>query len=294
MADVDPVLGRHLQYLRQRHLAASYIDQRRRILLALMAFTDRPLLEITTDDLDRWQELGLAGRTTGRSRNTVVSHVRSFYHWAHALEEVTPDDRGRRLVRAKTARLLPRPIGREALLRALEHAPHRVRPMLYLAAFEGLRAVEIAGLRSEDLRTDVDPPTLVVLGKGSKERILPLSPVVLEALQAHGLPERGHVFRMWTNQGPTSRQITAHRVSAACNGYLAEVGARATLHQLRHFFGSSLYMASRDLRLTQEAMGHSSPATTAGYAAFEVSETAGYMVMITSALQVSENAVRSA
>ena len=41
VADVDPVLARHLQHLRHRHLAASYIDQRRRILLALMAFTGR-------------------------------------------------------------------------------------------------------------------------------------------------------------------------------------------------------------------------------------------------------------
>jgi integrase len=250
-----------------------------------VAWLGRPLADITLDDLDRWQTEALATRTTGRSRNTVVSHVREFYRWCHAVEEATSDDRGRRLVRARQARLVPRPIRDRSLTAALATAPPRVRPMLYLAAYEGLRACEIANLRREDVLDGDDPPSIVVLGKGNKERVLPLSAPVLVELQRHGMPRRGPIFMMRDARGrSTNRPITAHRVSAACNAYLAEVGAGASLHQLRHFFGSALYRASRDLRLVQEAMGHSSPATTAVYAAFDQQSTAGYMAQVASML----------
>lgn len=62
--------------------------------------------------------------------------------------------------------------------------------------------------------------------------------------------------------GHRPRPITAARVSAACGTYLTEAGTRATLHQLRHYFATALYQTSRDLRLVQEALGHSSPNVT--------------------------------
>lgn len=46
------------------------------------------------------------------------------------------------------------------------------------------------------------------------------------------------------------------------------MGIAATAHQLRHWFGSQLYAKTRDLRMVQEMLGHSSPTTTAIYAAF--------------------------
>ncbi len=97
--------------------------------------------------------------------------------------------------------------------------------MLYLAAYQGLRACEIAGLRRENVHDLDDPPHLVVLGKGSKERVLPLQPRVLAELQAYGLPRRGPVFTMYDNlDRRTTRPISPARVSAACGAYLAKAG----------------------------------------------------------------------
>ncbi len=120
-----------------------------------------------------------------------------------------------------------------------------------------------------------------LLGKGNKERVLPLQPRVLAELQAYGLPRRGPVFTMYDNLGRrTTRPITAARVSAACGAYLAEARTGATLHALRHYFATALYQTSRDLRLVQEALGHSSPNITAIYAAFDTSKTAGAMAHV--------------
>lgn len=267
--------SQHLQHLRNRGLAPVYIDQRRRALRGLTRWLHKPVMDITVDDLDLWQNEALAGRTTGRSRNNLITHVQEFYRWAHQQEHTT-DDRGRRLVRAKAARLVPRPIGENSLSLALEQAPPRVRVMLYLAAYEGLRACEIARLRREDVRDNDSPETIVVLGKGSKERVLPVSQRVLIELDAHGMPRRGPIFFLWTNQGPTSTPISPHRVSATCNAYLAGVGAGATLHQLRHRFATqALRMSGGDLRMTQELLGHSSPATTAIYTQWQSDRAAG-------------------
>jgi integrase len=52
--------------------------------------------------------------------------------------------------------------------------------------------------------------------------------------------------------------------------FLGNLGIDATAHQLRHWFGTNIYAASRDIRLTQELMGHASPITTAGYVAWAV------------------------
>jgi integrase/recombinase XerC len=148
--------------------------------------------------------------------------------------------------------------------------------MLLLAAYEGLRACEIARLRREDVRDNDSPETIVVLGKGSKERVLPASQRVLMALHAHGMPNRGPIFTMWTNQGPTRRPITPHRVSATCNAYLQEINAGATLHQLRHRFATqALRMSGGDLRMVQELLGHAGPDTTAIYTQWQTSRAAG-------------------
>ncbi len=268
----------HLQHLHSRNLSPAYVDQRRRALKNLGLTTDRAVLELTAEQLALWQVQHLNGRTTGRSRNALLSHIREFYRWAHQ-QELTEDDRGRRLIRAKTARLLPRPIGEMSLQTAIDCAPPRIRPMLVLAAYQGLRACEIAALRREDVRDYDTPPTLVVLGKGRKERVLPLVARVHLELLTHGMPNRGAIFRMYDARGnATSRPITPARVSAACNLYLQEVGAGATLHQCRHRFGSqALRHAGGDLRLVQELMGHASPATTAIYTQWQTDRAAGVL-----------------
>lgn len=50
--------------------------------------------------------------------------------------------------------------------------------------------------------------------------------------------------------------------------YLHGVGIEATMHQLRHWFATKTYRASKDIRVVQELLGHSSPTVTAVYAAF--------------------------
>ncbi len=107
-------------------------------------------------------------------------------------------------MRPKLPRHLPRPIGTDDLNRALLAADPRMRAWLTLAAYAGLRCVEIAGLRAEDVHLDREPPVLhLVKTKGAKERIVPLGPLVSAALRGYGLPLSGPVFTR--DRGPRSR-----------------------------------------------------------------------------------------
>jgi integrase len=107
--------------------------------------------------------------------------------------------------------------------------------------------------------------------KGHGERVVPASVFVLAELRAAGLPRNGWVFPRHDGQaGPNQAWL----ISQMCGEHLRSCGIQASLHQLRHWFGTSLYRQTHDLRLTQAMLGHASPSTTAGYAAYDNSDAA--------------------
>lgn len=167
-----------------------------------------------------------------------------------------------RIARPRVDRRLPRPIGGPDLRAAMAAAGPMLRAWLTLGALQGFRCKEIAGLRVEDLVLDGDPLLVVSCPKGHRQRSVPLHPDVVAALDAYGLPRSGFVF---LNGGV---RFTPYQVSRVGNRFLRTVGVAATMHQLRHWFGTSTYRATKDLLLVQNLLGHASPVTTAVYAAF--------------------------
>jgi integrase/recombinase XerC len=260
----DP-LAAHLAHIQLRNLSPETLAQRRYTLLRLCRFLEcepADLAAVNRDDLDRWQRSLV--HLSPRYRSVSAVHVRQFFAWATA-SGLTRDNPAGVLVPVRLARPLPHPIGEADLDMAINCAPDRIRPWLVLAAYAGLRAGEIARLMRSQVRDNDDPAVLVVSGKGSKERIVPMSQRVLMELRAAGLPSRGYVFGR--RDGRAGANSPA-RISHLCNDYLHSLGVTEPLHGCRHRFGSSLYRVSLDLRMTQEIMGHESPATTSGYVAW--------------------------
>jgi integrase len=257
------ILSEHLAWMRLRDLSPATIYHRRRFITRLAAFIDPPLLDATEADLDRWQRD--QARLMTRSRLCGISNVSSFYTWLVDFDH-RADNPSRVLIRPKRPRGLPHPISEPDLELALagSHGT-RVRAMLVVGAYAGLRCCEIAGLDRADVHDRGDTPVLRILGKGGKERIVPMSDFVVRELRAHGLPQRGPVFpRLDEGRGPNANWTISHVLAR----YLHDLGIAETAHALRHRFGTMLYAATRDLRLVQEVMGHESPLTTAGYVQF--------------------------
>lgn len=246
-----------------RRLADTTVRDRRSLLGRLARWLEpTDLLAATVDDLKRWQVEGIA-HLSPRAAYVAVSHVASFYTWALDEGLVTTNPAAR-LPRPKLPRRLPRPMSEDDVATALVQADQPYRAMVAVAAYAGLRCMEIAGLRREDILDTNTPPMILVRGKGATERLLPIGPALLAELRTYGLPARGPVFRRLDGKpGP----IHATRVSQMLSRHLHELGIDATAHQARHRMATVAYRATRDLRAVQTALGHASPVTTASYAA---------------------------
>lgn len=264
------VLADHLAYLHARNYAESTITQRRYVLGRLTRTGVDPV-HATTADLLRF----LMRLKHAPSRASETAHLRSFYRWA-VLENYRDDDPTIRVPKPRLPGWLPHPIGEPDLIRAVNLAPDRVRPWLFLAAFAGLRACEIAPLRGEDLWWHSDPPIIVVRrGKGGEPDSVPIAPAL--ACELDGLAQRGWLFPRGDGQGGP---LPAHRVSQIANGYLHRIGIAHTLHSLRHRFGTQCLRLSGNLRHTQSLMRHKSIVSTTIYTLVEKSETAAVVAAL--------------
>ena len=256
-ATVTDALRAFADHQRRRNLRSGTIQRRERTLLELQRWLPAPLLEATPGDIEQW--LDDCNLSAG-SRYTYIGTLRAFYGWCRDVGLVA-DDPTSKLERPRLPRRLPRPIPMDRLRDAFDQADPRMRAWLLLAGFEGLRCFEIAHLRREDVRVTARPPTLFVSdGKGGHQRELPLHPMVEEALRPF-LNRRGW---LWTSER-TGRPFLPGTVSTYIARHLHRCGLVETAHQARHLFATEVYRISRDLRLTQEFLGHADPKTTAIY-----------------------------
>lgn len=139
----------------------------------------------------------------------------------------------------------------------------RDRALLELLYASGLRVAEGCGLDLDDL--DEARRTVRVVGKGDKERVVPVGETALEALAAHLAMRgrrRGPLFLNARGGRLTPR--SAHRIVRA-RARLAGIDQRVTPHTLRHSFATHMLGAGADLRLIQELLGHSRLSTTQRY-----------------------------
>jgi len=193
-----------------------------------------------------------------------INGVQRFYLWALDEGHVQVDP-ARRLPVPAVAQGAPRPMPEDVLRHVVQHATNpAVRAILVLAGTCGLRACEIAGLRWEHVLADATPPVLLVAdGKGGRQRVLPLPPAALDAMRS----ARGADWVIPRGDGQPGA-CAPHNISHRANAYLRSLGVCHSLHTLRHRYATVLYRDTTDLRLVQGLMGHSSPATTARYAAY--------------------------
>jgi integrase/recombinase XerC len=177
------------------------------------------------------------------------------------------------VVTPKTRKKLPAHLSLDEVDRLLAtpaadaHAGVRDRAILELLYSSGLRVSELTGLDWTDV--DGQAETVRVLGKGRKERIVPVGRPALRALDAY---RRACAERGWpVARGPVFRnlrggRLTSRSVARAMERYVAASGTtKATPHALRHTFATHLLGGGADLRAIQELLGHASLSTTQRY-----------------------------
>jgi site-specific recombinase XerD len=189
-------------------------------------------------------------------RKSYRTAIRGFYAWARK-RKLIDHDPAYLMETVKIPRPLPRPMPEADLMESYERATEEGKAMILLGAMGGLRLAEITNLHMEDREGNL----LRVLGKGKKERIIPMNASLTAALDRleFGV-EPGFYFR-----NPDTQK--ARSVSYVHVHLKRHLGKKYAAHSLRHRAASIAYGATKDIRAVQELLGHASVATTQLYTA---------------------------
>ena len=275
---VDSLVGLYLDVLRvERGLAANTLAAYGGDLSRFAAFCAEAGIE-DVDDIERETIEGSAIRATaeGLAPRSVARHLSSVRGFTRFLvaDGWLEEDRGARVQGPRPTRSLPNVLGLadvDRLLGAPDDSPRglRNRAMLELMYGSGLRVTELCRLPLN--ARQVDPPILLVRGKGDKERVVPVGPAAQRAVErwlAEGRPalNRGAPCG-WMFVGRPGRPLTRQGFWKNLRTLAAKAGIDVPFspHTLRHSFATHLLEGGADLRSVQAMLGHADIATTEIY-----------------------------
>ena len=280
-------IDRFLRYLTIERNASEHT--RRNYQLDLTGFLDtigrdRALERVTALDIRRWLADQSTKQYTRRTISRRLSCVRSFFRFL-CREGALTDNPAAVVPAPRMERRLPSFLDEEQITRLLETPPTdtwqglRDRAMLETLYSTGMRVSELTGLNFEDL--DEISGTVVVRGKGKKERLCPIGKTALAAIQRYleafaanlskrkkrAAPRLAIFMSQKPNQDHTSVRLSVRQVDRLLQRYVRLAGLPESIspHSLRHTFATHLLDRGADLRSVQELLGHQSLSTTQIY-----------------------------
>ena len=278
------IVGRYRRYLKlEKGYSANTLDAYLRDvdkLLRYLALEQVDVLDVKLEDLEHFaafiSDLGIGPRSLAR----ILSGVRQFYRFlvVDGYLEVDPTEL---LESPKQPDHLPEVLS-TAEVDLLEQAidlskweGHRNRAIIEVLFSCGLRVSELTNLKLSNLY--VDEQYIRVMGKGSKERLVPISPRALDELN-YWFADRnemkikpGEEDYVFLNR--RGHHLTRTMILIMIKRYALEAGIKKTIspHTLRHSFATSLLEGGADLRAIQAMLGHESIGTTEIYTHIDTS-----------------------
>lgn len=248
------LIDAYLEHLRQAGATEQTMDGRRGILTRLHRDLPYGVGQVSTEELaawlyrDRW------------SRNTKATYWRclsSFYGWASDPEDPwISSDPTTRMIPVHTAEGIAHPCTDEQLRHILAEAAEPYRTWAILAAYAGLRAVEISRLDREHV---TERTLIVVKGKGGRPRSHDTDEYVWRAIK--DLPP-GPVAR----RPDTGERADPHYVAVYTRDHFRRtLKVPTTLHSLRHWLGVNVQARYKDARVTMDLLGHKQLSSTQIY-----------------------------
>ena len=286
--DVPPqfevMLADYLRHLRaQRNLAEHSVRAYRADLVNLFSHLDRLGVEsLAKVDLRALRSWLAKQHTLGHARTTLqrrAAAARVFFAWAHETGRATTDPAAN-LRSPKSMRVLPPTLEQATAARMLDEAIATAREtggpvaardvaLLELLYSTGVRVSELCGLDIDDL--DRQRCVVRVLGKGSKERTVPVGAPAVRAVEAWLANARPQLITGDSGQamflGERGKRIDPRVVRRIVHRSLRVTEGAPDLgpHGLRHAMATHLLEGGADLRSVQEMLGHASLATTQIY-----------------------------
>jgi integrase/recombinase XerC len=268
----------------ERRLSPNTVAAYRRDLTQLASFLARDRSSLAEADYPLLRRFLAQQHTLGYARASIarrVGAIHTFYRWA-VEDDRMAEDPSALLGRPKVVNRLPvvlrqheaaelaeAPPGPDADLSGRELAlALRDRAVLELMYGSGLRVGEVASLTTD--RVDLDRGRILVLGKGDKEREVPMSDYAVAALEAYlvrGRPVVAPPGSAGLFYNRKNKPFSTRDIRSMVEQYVERLlpGRRVTPHTLRHSFATHLIEGGADIRAVQELLGHASVATTQRY-----------------------------
>lgn len=222
---------------------------------------------------DYQRKLTCGGMAESSVKRCVVA-IRMFLRFCK-LTGLIEDDFTGILESPKLWQRLPVVYNKKHVLRLLE-APCEKEPfylrdkmVLELLYATGMRAAELAGLKVRDINTDIG--YIRCMGKGKKERVIPLGKIAIAAIKEYLVQLRPRLIKEGSEDflvlSRTGRPMSRIEIWRVVKKYAARagLGEHLTAHTLRHCFATHLLSGGADLRSVQEMLGHVDIATTQIY-----------------------------
>ncbi|MFN8609173.1 MAG: tyrosine-type recombinase/integrase [Vulcanimicrobiota bacterium] len=219
---------------------------------------------------------------TAGGRNTVLAQLRSFFRYLKKAGRLLSNP-ALELENCRKTRRLPRnilsvPEVARLLAVVSRQSPSGIRDLAVLEVLygTGVRRAELLGLNLQDLR--LGESMLYVMGKGSKERVVPLGKAAAEALQRYlkesrPILARGNHQALFVSASHGGR-LSVDEIVPVIRAYArqARIRKKVSLHLFRHTCATHLLRGGADLRCIQTLLGHSELSTTAIYTRIDLTD----------------------
>jgi integrase len=211
-----------------------------------------PPWPVTVEQLARY--MATLNHLKASPRRTARQVLRGFYAWGQVVGR-WPMNPALHLPAIRGDVSVPRPAPEHSVRVGLHNREARTRLMVQLAARAGLRCREVCQVAREDVVDDFVGFSLLVRGKGDKQRMVPIPAELAYAIR--DCPP-GYLF---------PGQIAGHLSPARVSELISEaLPPGVTAHMLRHRYGTRAYQqGGRDIRAVQRLLGHANITTTQGY-----------------------------
>lgn len=257
-----------------KHYSNNTIESYKRDLLKFYYFVNKKDLQsIDKYDIKNYLKDLKDNNINERSIARNISSIKSFYKFL-IIEKIITNNPSDSINLPKLGKKLPNTLSEEDInklldIKLIDNYSYRNKAMIELMYATGLRVSELVNLRVYDI--NLNEAMVKTMGKGSKERIIPLGDYALNALKTYIYEYRSTFFKKEINDylflNNHGEKITRQGFFKIIKKIAYDQGINKDFspHTLRHSFATHLLKHGADLRIIQELLGHSDVSTTQIY-----------------------------
>ncbi len=256
-----------------KHYSNNTIESYKRDLIKFYDYNKKDIKNIDKDDIKSYLKYLNDNKMDERSIARNISSLKSFYKFL-IINKIIKNNPVESISLPKLGKKLPNTLSEEDINKLLDiklndNFSYRNKAMLELMYATGLRVSELVNLKVYDV--NLDEAIVKTMGKGSKERIIPIGDYALNSLKVYIDEYRSSLFKREVNDylflNNHGKKMTRQGFFKIIKKLASEQGIKKDFspHTLRHSFATHLLSHGADLRIIQELLGHSDVSTTQIY-----------------------------